>query len=105
MMVASTLQLQGMKTNKQISTPVLMVAEFISDKVDEAGKEADIIIEHDVIVTVCGENMSGLAIYNEATKSFRFFYASNTSVVLACDDDEIYNETKSLKTFCNQMCK
>ena len=105
MMIANTLQLQGMKIDKQIPTPIVMVAEFISDKLDEAGKEADIIIEHGVIVAICGETMSGLAIYNEGTKSFRFYYATNTDVVLACDNDEIYNETKSLKTFCNQMCK
>ena len=105
MMIIGAQHLQGMETDKQSSTPVTMVAEFISDKLDEAGKEADIIIEYDVIVSVCGENMSGLAIYEKTAKSFRFFYATNTDVVLADDNDEIYNETNSLKAFCNQMCK
>ena len=104
-MVVATRHLQGMDINEQTSTPVTMVAEFISDMLDRAGKDADIIIEHDVIVTVCGENMSGLAIYGKGTKSFRFFYATNIDVVLACDDDEIYNETDSLKTFCDQVCR
>ena len=104
-MIIGAQHLQGMETDKQSSTPVAMVAEFISDKLDEVGKDADIIIEYDVIVSVCGENMSGLAIYERDTKSFRFFYATNTDVVLADDDDEIFNETNSLKTFCDQMCK
>ncbi len=104
-MIIGAQHLQGMEIDKQGSTPVAMVAEFISDRLDEAGREADIIIEYDVIVTVCGESMSGLAIYEKTTKSFRFFYATNTDVVLADDNDEIYNETNSLKTFCKQVCK
>ena len=104
-MIIGTRHLQGMETNKQNPTPVTMVAEFISDRLDRVGKEADIIIQYDVVISVCGENMSGLAIYERGTKLFRFFYATNTDIVLAAEDDEIYNETNYLKTFCNQMCK
>ena len=104
-MIAGEFALQAMKINAHASPPVTMVAEFIGDRLDRANKEADIIIEHGVIITVCGESMSGLAIYDSDTKSFRFFYATNTDLVLADDDDEIYNETTSLKIFCNYMCK